>query len=217
MDSIVSLCLGLGLAAACGLRVFVPLLAMSLGSKLGLVHLTPEFSVLGSWGAIVGLSAICVAEIAAYYVPWIDHAMDALATPAAIIAGAVATAAQMGIIAPVHVTDISHLASASLGDAAGGTMHASWVQPAIGLTSAALGGTLAGAVQTSTVAARSATTWTTAGILNPIVSTLENIGAIVLSVLAIVVPALLGLVLLAIVLLVVRRRLGRRGVRAVAA
>ncbi len=205
MESIVSLCLGLGLAAACGLRVFVPLLVMAVGSRLGLVHLTPEFAILGSWGAIVALAAICFAEIAAYYVPWIDHAMDAVATPAAVLAGGLAAAAQMGIISPVHVTDVSALA---------GGVSSSWIHPVIGVGSAVVGGAVAGAVQTSTVAARSATTWTTAGVLNPIVSTLENIGALVLSVLAILVPALIGLVLAFILLLVVRSSLRRRAAAA---
>jgi hypothetical protein len=204
VDSIVSLCLGLGLAAACGLRVFVPLLVMAVGSKLGLVHLTPEFSLLGSWGAIAALALICAAELLAYSVPWVDHALDVIATPAAIIAGGIATAAQMGIIAPVQVTDVSQLAQAS---------HASWVQPAIGLGSAVAGGGLAGLVQTSTVAARTASTWTTAGVLNPIVSAVESAAAVVLSVLAILVPAFLAIVLALVLLLVVRGALRRRAAR----
>lgn len=203
MDSIVALCLGLGLAAACGLRVFVPLLVMSLGAKFGMVHLTPEFAFLGSWGAVTVLGLVCVAEIAAYYVPWIDHAMDAIATPAAMVAGAVATAAQMGIIAPVHPVDVSQLAGAAGG--AGG-----WIQPVIGVGSALAGGGLAGVVQTSTVAARATTTYTTAGILNPVVSTIENIAAVVLSVLAVLVPLVLGVLVLAMLVVLVRWRLRRR-------
>jgi len=72
------------------------------------------------------------------------------------------------------------------------------------------GGGIAGAIQASTVFVRGASTATTGGLGNWVVSTLELVTSFILSVLAIVVPILTGLLVAAIIFLVVRRFLLRR-------
>jgi hypothetical protein len=178
VETVMALCIGIGLSAACGFRVFVPMLAMSAAAKAGLLGLAPGFEWIGSWGAFAGFGVAAVLELVAYYVPWLDNLLDAAATPAAVIAGVLATASQVDTMNPLLQWTTALLA----------------------------GGGAAGGVQLATVTARGASTATTAGIANPIIATVEHAAAVVLSVLAIVVPAAVGLALIAIVFFLIRRR-----------
>jgi hypothetical protein len=131
---------------------------------------------IGSTPSIVVFGVATVVEIAAYYIPWVDHALDAIATPTAIAAGVV-------------------VAAAAFGD-----MH-----PAIKWTAALIaGGTAAGAVQGTTVLARGASTATTGGLGNPIIATLEAIAATTLAILAIVLPILAAAIVLTVFVLAIR-------------
>jgi hypothetical protein len=178
METLVSICVGIGLSAACGFRVFVPLLAMSLASHSGHLTLGHGFEWISSYPALIAFSVATGAEIAGYYIPWVDHLLDTIATPAAIIAGTLVTASA--------VTDMSPFLKWTLAVIAGGGS--------------------AGLVQGATVLTRGASTVTTGGLANPVVSTLELAAAILVSVLTIVVPVLAaGLV--AVVLFVVARKL----------
>lgn len=87
METILGLCIGVGLSAACGFRVFVPLLVMSIATLLGWHEPAKGFEWLAipSVCAALGFATIC--EIAAYYVPWVDNLLDTIATPAAVVAG----------------------------------------------------------------------------------------------------------------------------------
>src|SRR4051812_14311053 len=107
-----SICLGVGLSAACGFRVFVPLLGMSLAALAGHLTLAPSFEWIGTWPAFTCFLAATGLKIAAYYIPWLDTLLDAIATPAAIVAGTIITAAVM--------TDMSPLMRWSLALIAGG-------------------------------------------------------------------------------------------------
>ncbi|OTG67952.1 hypothetical protein B9T25_08225 [Acinetobacter sp. ANC 4470] len=182
METILGLCIGIGLSAACGFRVFVPLLVMSVASLMGWFEPMKGFDWLAMPSVCIALAVATVCEIAAYYVPWVDNLLDTVATPAAMIAGTLATMA-------VSSGEMSQFAS--------------WAAAII------VGGGTAGAVQMSTVAVRGLSTATTGGIANPVVSTGEWIGAFLLSVLSLMVPVLVvALVLLLIVLAVrwVRRK-----------
>lgn len=160
MEMILSIALGLGLAAACGFRIFVPFLAISLAARSGHLELAGSFDWIASDAALVCFSVATVLEIAAYYVPWVDNVLDAAASPTAVVAGVLATASV--------VTDVSP-----------------WLQWGI----AALGGgTAAGAVQAISVTGRSLSSVTTLGFGNPVVSTGEAVGSGVLSVLSLLVP-----------------------------
>lgn len=175
----IAIAAGLGIAAACGFRVFVPLLVLAVASKAGLVGLGSNFTFLSSWPAIIALAFACTFEVGAYHIPWLDHALDAVATPAAVVAGGVAMLTQVGAIS---------------------TPMDPWMQWLFG---ALAGGAAAGIVQGSTVLIRAASTLTTGGFGNPVVASAETALALLLSVLAIVVP-LLGIAacIVAIVLLV---------------
>src|SRR5262245_27801838 len=101
METLSSICLGIGLSAACGFRVFVPLLVMSIASLSGHLTLASGFDWIGTYPALITFSVATALEIAAYYVPWFDNLLDSIATPAAIIAGTLITAAMVGHLSPL--------------------------------------------------------------------------------------------------------------------
>ncbi len=184
MEIVLSVCLGLGLAAACGFRIFVPFLLMSAAAHLGYLHVDGRFEWIGSTPALIVFAVATLLEIGAYYLPWLDNLLDTVASPAAVIAGIVATASV--------VTDVDPLLKWTLAVIAGGG--------------------LAGAVQALTTGVRGASTVTTGGLANPIVSTLEAGGAFGLALLALAVPvlALLAVVLFFVFVFRFLRRRRRR-------
>ena len=160
METLLGLFVGIGLSAACGFRIFVPLLGMSIASMTGHIHLSAGFDWIGTWPALTALAAATTLEVGAYYVPWVDHLMDTAATPAAIIAGTIVTASMVGDISP----------------------FLKWALAAIA------GGGVAGIVQLGTVATRGASLAATGGVGNILVSTTELVGSVVMTLLAIIVP-----------------------------
>lgn len=188
MDFALSLCLGIGLAAACGFRVFVPMLGMSVASLAGHLTLSPGFEWIGTVSALVCFVAATSLEIAAYYVPWLDNLLDTIATPTAIVAGTITVAATLAP-APV-VTDMSPLLRWSLALIAGGS--------------------IAGIIQLSTVGIRGTSTLTTAGLTNFFVSTGELILSVITTVLAIALPILCLLFVATITAFLINRRFIRR-------
>ena len=177
MQTILSLCLGIGLSAACGFRVFVPLLVMSVASASGHLTLGSGFEWIGSTPALIAFSVATVLEIAGYYIPWLDHLLDTLATPAAVVAGTIITAS--------FVTDVSPFLR--------------WTLAAIA------GGGAASLVQASTVLARGASTLATGGLGNPVFATAELGGALLTSVLAIVAPLLVIALIMVLAVLLCRK------------
>src|SRR6185503_2730808 len=95
MDTLTSIFLGIGLSAACGFRVFVPLLFMSVASLSGHLTLAPGFAWIGTYPALISFAVATGLEVGGYYIPWLDHLLDTLASPAAVVAGTVATAAMV--------------------------------------------------------------------------------------------------------------------------
>jgi hypothetical protein len=162
METILSLMIGIGLSAACGFRVFVPLLVVSIAAHTGQLTLASSFAWMGSDPALIAFSIATVLEVAAYYVPWLDNLLDSVSSPAAVIAGTVITASL--------VTDMSPFLK--------------WTLAAIA------GGGAAGLVQGTTVLTRGASTATTAGLANPILATAELAGSFFTSILALVAPVL---------------------------
>lgn len=169
-DTLLALCIGVGLSAACGFRVFIPLLITSIASHAGHLELASSFAWISSTPALIAFAAASIIEIAAYYVPWLDNALDTVATPAAIIAGTIVTASM--------VTDMSPFLR--------------WTLAAIA------GGGAAAIVQGSTVLVRGASSATTGGLANPIFATVELGGSVFLSLMSVILPllAVLCLVLL---------------------
>ncbi|CAB1209851.1 DUF4126 domain-containing protein [Acinetobacter bouvetii] len=177
METILGLCIGIGLSAACGFRVFVPLLVMSIASLMGWFEPMKGFEWLAMPSVCIALAVATLCEIAAYYIPWVDNALDTVSTPAAMVAGTLATMA-------VSSGEMSQFAS--------------WAAAII------VGGGTAGAVQMSTVAVRGVSTATTGGVANPVISTGEWIGAAVLSVLSLIVPVLVVIFVVLLIVWVVR-------------
>ena len=110
---ITAVCLGICLSAACGLRVFLPFLVVSIAAKFGLLELRDGWQWLGTWPAITAFSKATALETGTYYVPWLDNLLDSMATQAAGIAGTLTMVAVMP-------ADVSALHSWCLGIIAGG-------------------------------------------------------------------------------------------------
>lgn len=177
-EFLLSLCIGIGLSAACGFRVFIPLLVMSIASYSGHLQLASGFEWIGTPVALTTFSLATALEITAYYVPWLDNALDSIATPAAAIAGTVVMASMVADVSPYLKWSLAVIA----------------------------GGGAATLVQGATVLVRGVSTATTAGLANPLFATIELGGSVATSVLAILsVPT--ALLVLAAVLFFTGRKL----------
>lgn len=177
METILALCLGLGLSAACGFRIFVPLLVTSLAAASGHLELAEGFEWIASPAAVTAFGAATVLEILAYYIPAVDNMLDTLATPAAAIAGTLLTAAMISDMSP----------------------FLAWSLAAI------VGGGSALTVQSLTSVTRLASLGTTGGLGNPVVSTVEAAGATFLSLLTLLVPVFAALLVLFLMIFAVRK------------
>ena len=94
-DIILALCMGLGLAAASGFRVFLPPFLLSIAVRADSVDVDLTNSSLEYFDsnvAVILLGVATIAELAAYYVPWVDNLLDSIASPAAVVAGTGMTA-----------------------------------------------------------------------------------------------------------------------------
>jgi Domain of unknown function (DUF4126) len=183
-DLAVAIAMGVGLAAAVGFRVFLPMLVLSIAAYSGHLTLSSGLAWLGTPAALVMLGVAAVLEILAYYIPGVDNVLDVIAAPAALIAGTVVSAAVM--------TD---------------------VPPMIKWTTAVIaGGGAAGLTQGLTSLLRAKSTVMTAGLGNHVVATGELGGALIVSLLALAAPlAAVGLLALFCWLAVrLLRRLFRR-------
>ena len=104
METALSIAAGLGLAAACGFRVFAPMLVVSVAGRAGYLELGSGFDWIGTMPALIALGVATLAEVLAYYVPWLDNLLDTVATPAAVVAGAVLAASVVtGLVALVVI------------------------------------------------------------------------------------------------------------------
>ncbi|MGL4499780.1 MAG: DUF4126 domain-containing protein [Planktothrix sp.] len=168
MGTLFSICIGICLSAACGFRIFVPLLVMSMAAQAGHLNLPTNLEWVGTTSALVAFAVATFLEIAAYYIPWVDNLLDTMATPAAIVAGTLVTAS--------FATEMSP--------------QLQWTVAVIA------GGGSAGSIQALTGVTRLASTATTGGLGNPLVSTMEAISSTILSVLAILLPTLAMILLL---------------------
>jgi hypothetical protein len=151
---------GIGLSAACGFRIFLPLLALNLASMFGYINLAPGFEWIAGMPVTIAFSLATVLEITAYYVPWLDNVMDSIASPVSVIAGTIAMASL--------ITDMPQ--------------SLKWTISIIA------GGGLAGLFQGASVALRAKSTIFTGGLTNFLVSSLELIASAVVSILSLLVP-----------------------------
>ena len=99
--TLLSIAIGLGLAAACGFRIFVPLLLISLAGRSEHLELAGSFEWMATTPALIVFGSATLVEIAAYYIPFFDNLLDTLATPSAVIAGILASASQVSDLDPL--------------------------------------------------------------------------------------------------------------------
>lgn len=169
LDLALAIAMGVGLAAAVGFRVFLPMLVLSIAAYSGHLTLSSGLAWLGTPAALVMLSVAAVLETLAYYIPGVDNILDVLAAPAALIAGTVVSAAVMTNVPPM----------------------VKWT------TAVIAGGGAAGLTQGLTSLLRAKSTVMTAGLGNFALATGELGGALIVSLLALSAPlAAVGLVAL---------------------
>lgn len=184
-ESITAVALGIGLAASAGFRVFVPMLVASVAAHLGILPVQDGFSWLASWPAIVCFGTATAAEIAAYYVPFIDNLLDTVTTPMAVGAGTLL----MTSVLPIDSNMLR------------------WT------TGFIIGGGIAATMQGGSVLLRLLSSSLTGGVGNSGVTTGENAAAIGTSLLSLVIPLVVVpvlLVLVVILLVFFRKRISRR-------
>ncbi|MGD1906042.1 MAG: DUF4126 domain-containing protein [Leptolyngbyaceae cyanobacterium] len=160
---LVALCLGLGLSAASGFRIFIPPLAMSLAAHSGMVTLSPDWQWVGSYPAMITLGAATAIEVLAYFVPWVSNGLDAIEVFAAPVAGTLLTASSLSMVGDLNPVLV-------------------WTVAAVA------GGGTAEIVEGATSVTRLVASSVSGGLGGPVVSTGEMLSATVLSLLAILVP-----------------------------
>lgn len=187
-DLALSIALGVVLAAATGFRVFLPMLIMSGAAYTGHLSLDNSFAWLGTPSALTMLSVAALVEVLAYYVPGVDNLLDAVATPAAFVAGTIVSAAVMTDLPPM----------------------AKWMAAVIA------GGGTASFTQGVTAILRAKSTVFTGGFGNPVIATGELGGSVLLSLLALAAPLAAFAVVILILWLALRLiRRQRRGTQRV--
>ncbi|GMN08194.1 DUF4126 domain-containing protein [Croceitalea sp. MTPC5] len=179
-ETIISLFLGIGLAASAGFRVFLPLFALSLAAYFGVWDLNDNWTWIGSLAAVMTLGIATLAEVFAYFIPWVDNALDSIAVPLAAIAGTAVMVSTVVNLDPVVTWSLAIIA----------------------------GGGTASAIKGANAAGRLTSTATTGGVANPIVSTVETGTAVAVSTASILVPPLA--IILVIIILVVIFRIYRK-------
>ena len=180
LDVLLPVALGIGLAAATGFRVFLPMLVVSASAYAGHLPLADNFAWLGTPQALVMLGVASTIEVLAYYVPVLDNMLDTLATPAAVIAGTLVTAAVMTDLPPM----------------------VKWT------TAIIAGGGVAGLTQGATALLRAKSTVFTGGVGNPVIATAELGSSLLLSLLAIAAP-LIAVAMVILLLWLAARAIGR--------
>ena len=180
----ISAFIGIGLAAASGFRVFLPMFAVSLASYMGWIPMNESFQWLSGLPTLITTGIAMIVEILAYYVPFVDHLLDTLSIPLATIAGSVMFASQFADV---------------------GTF------PQWALALIAGGGTAA-AISSGFAGTRAASTATTGGLGNSVVATTETAGAGIMSFLALAAPviAFIVAVLLILTVLFLGRKIWRK-------
>lgn len=173
-ETVISIFLGIGLAASVGFRVFLPLFALSLAAYFDIWELNGSWQWIGSLAAVIVLGVATVIEIFAYFIPWVDNALDSVAVPLAAIAGTAVMVSTVANLDPVVTWSLAIIA----------------------------GGGTATAIKGAGAAGRLASTATTGGLANPIVSTVETGTAVVVSIASIFAP-FLAAVLVCIILFII--------------
>ncbi|HKY31886.1 MAG TPA: DUF4126 domain-containing protein [Candidatus Polarisedimenticolia bacterium] len=194
---------GLTLAACAGLRAFLPVLALAVAARAGLIPLAGELQWLASNTALIVLSSAVFFEVLGDKIPAVDHALDAVGMVIRPIAGGLAAVVPFAAALP-GLTG----AQPQAGDWGAG----SWAVLSAG---ALAGGGLSAAVHLAKSSLRVGSTGLTFGIANPVLSLVEDGVGLAGVLLAILLPllALAGLAAaaaVAVIVLAARRQASPR-------
>ncbi|WP_310992031.1 DUF4126 domain-containing protein [Aequorivita marina] len=159
---IVSIFLGIGLAAAVGFRVFLPLLVLSLAGFYEVIPLNESWQWVGSLTAVITMGVATAIETFGYYIPWLDNVLDTIALPLATLAGTIVIVATVADLSPVVTWALAIIA----------------------------GGGTAAAIKGNTAAARLTSSTTTGGLANPVLTTVETGSSMVMAIASIFVPVI---------------------------
>ncbi len=159
---------GISIAAACGLRAFLPLLALAGGARLGLVQLSPSMAWLSGDAVIWALTTATIVELLADKIPALDHALDLVSTVLRPVAAAFA--AWAGIVG---------------------------LHPVLGMSAALIMGAGALGVHALKAKTRLGSTALTLGTANPVLSFIEDAITVTISAVALLAP-ILGAILVSV-------------------
>lgn len=169
-ETIISIFLGIGLAASVGFRVFMPLFALSLAAYFGKWDLNESWQWIGSLAAVITLGVAMLIETFAYFIPWVDNVLDSFAVPLAAIAGTAVMVSTIANLDPVVTWSLAIIA----------------------------GGGTATAIKGASATSRLASTASTGGLANPIVSTVETGTAMLVTTASIFAPIFAGILVVII-------------------
>lgn len=172
---IISAFIGIGLAAATGFRVFLPMFIVSLASYFNWIPMNEHFEWLAGLPTLITTGIATIIEILAYYIPFVDHLLDTVSIPMATVAGSILFASQF----------------ADLG---------TFPQWALALIA---GGGTAATISSGFAGIRAASTATTGGLGNSMVGTTETAGAGIMSILAMAAPVIAAIFALITVIVVI--------------
>jgi hypothetical protein len=184
---LVNIAIGIALSACAGFRVFIPMLAGALAAHFNVINLSQDMQWLSSWPAIIVLGTAAVAEVAAYYIPFVDNLLDTIAAPLSVAAGTVLASSILPIDGqePIVRWGIALLA----------------------------GGSAAGTIQLGTGLLRLFSSKATIGTGNVVVSTTENAAAITGSLLSFVIPVVIALLVVLLMVWIIRKLIKRLAVK----
>ncbi len=178
MNLFLSLCMGIGLSACCGFRIFIPLLISNIAYLLGFGIPNQGFEFMASWLAFGILFTAAISEILAYYIPFVDNLLDKIALPITIMAGTFITASLIENQDPTI----------------------KWI---LGLI---LGGGTAGTIQLSTNLIRLGSSTLTGGMGNALFASIENTLSAFISILALFFPVLIACFVILFLLYFIKKK-----------
>lgn len=175
-ETLVSIFLGIGLAASVGFRIFLPLFALSLAAYFNVWELNDSWQWIGSLAAVITLGVATVVEIFAYFIPWVDNLLDSVAVPMAAIAGTAVMVSTVANLDPLITWTLAIIA----------------------------GGGTATAIKSTSAAGRITSSTTTGGLANPVFGLVETGTAAVMTAASIFMPLLAAILVIIILFLIFR-------------
>lgn len=166
-----------GLATATGLNAYLPLLTVGLLARwTDLVTLNPPYDLLSNPAVLILIAILAVLDFVGDKIPAVDHALH---------------------LAGLVIHPVAGIIVALVADSSAGAAHP--------VLAAACGLILAGGTHGARAVARPVVTATSAGVVNPVVSLIEDIVSLALAVLAVLVPVLAFALVVLVVGWTVRR------------